>query len=67
MSQLAPTGDWADQVNEATPSTDRLTKVKDDIINGNAVKVEVQTTYAIKWGEKVEVSALSLLLLSGTG
>ena len=45
---------WSDQVND-------LGTCKNGV-NMNESRTEAAAAYAIKWGEKIEVSALSLLL-----
>jgi len=54
MEQPVVNDSWSDQVND-------LGTCKNGV-NMNESKTEAATAYAIKWGEKIEVSALSLLL-----
>src|SRR5271168_3346650 len=54
MEQPVVNDSWSDQVND-------LGTCKNGA-NMNKSRTEATTAYAIKWGEKIEVSALSLLL-----
>jgi hypothetical protein len=53
MSQAEPNSRWSDQVNDSDSST-------------NDSKTNVETSCAIKWGEKVKVSTLPFLLVSAS-
>jgi hypothetical protein len=48
---------WSDQVNDL--STCKNGSTNENGVNLNESRTEVGTAYAIKWGEKIEVSALS--------
>ena len=54
MEQPVVNDSWSDQVND-------LGTCKNGA-NMYGSRTEAATAYAIKWGEKIEVSALSLLL-----
>jgi hypothetical protein len=54
MEQPVVNDSWSDQVND-------LGTCKNGV-NMNESRTQAATAYAIKWGEKIEVSALSLLL-----
>jgi hypothetical protein len=52
---------WSDQVNDSYASTSGMAMI-DDVAAKNESKDHLEAAYAIKWGEKVEVSSLAFLL-----
>jgi hypothetical protein len=57
MEQPVVNDSWSDQVNDS--GTCKHGSTDEDGVNMNESRTEVGTAYAIKWGEKIEVSALS--------
>jgi hypothetical protein len=60
MEQPVANDSWSDQVNDLSSCKNGSTN--ENCVNMNESRTEAATAYAIKWGEKIEVFALSLLL-----
>jgi hypothetical protein len=57
MSQPAVIDSWSDEVDESSTCQNRPTN--ENGVNVNEPRAEGKTAYAIRWGEKIEVSAPS--------
>lgn len=57
MEQPVVNDGWSDQVNNL--DTCRNGSINENGVNTDESRTEIGTAYAIKWGEKIEVSALS--------
>ena len=57
MEQPVVNDSWSDQVNDL--STCKNGSTNENGVNMNKPRTEAATAHAIKWGEKIEVSALS--------